>query len=265
MPDLAAVLAPYVESLLVYESDRGEPGSHIGMPSTASTLVLAQGEPLDVGWSGRPHTRRRFRACISGLHTEPAEIRHDGRMSGVHVGLTSAGVRALLGVPASVLAGELLEVEDVDAGLRDLPERLAESTLAGRASLVESWLLAALARHGAPEPRAVIGRSLSQLTRGLSVQQVADDVGYSRRHLGELLKAECGLSPKDYQRVARFERAHALVLTRRPLATVAHAVGYADQSHLTRDWTALAGCSPSEWIKRELPFVQDNDEDRAPG
>jgi hypothetical protein len=28
-------------------------------------------------------------------------------------------------------------------------------------------------------------------------------------------------------------------------------------SHLTREWHALAGCSPKAWIARELPFLQN--------
>ena len=44
---------------------------------------------------------------------------------GIQLGLTTAGARALLGVPAAELAGELLELEDVGPDLADLPERLA--------------------------------------------------------------------------------------------------------------------------------------------
>lgn len=36
------------------------------------------------------------------------------------------------------------------------------------------------------------------------------------------------------------------------------ACGYADQSHLTREWNRFAGCSPTAWVSGEqLPFVQD--------
>ena len=45
------------------------------------------------------------------------------------------------------------------------------------------------------------------------------------------------------------------------LATVAAECGYADQSHLTRDWRQFAGTTPSAWIAGELPFVQDTGTD----
>lgn len=41
------------------------------------------------------------------------------------------------------------------------------------------------------------------------------------------------------------------------LATIATNCGFAGQAHLTRDWSALAGCSPTTWLREEFPFVQD--------
>ena len=105
---------------------------------------------------------------------------------------------------------------------------------------------------------------------GAGVAEVADEVGYSRRHLGGLLRAEVGLTPKEYQRVARFERSRALVMAaaaagRVSLADVAARAGYADQAHLAREWVRLAGCPPSTWMAEELPFVQAVDPEGGAG
>ena len=35
--------------------------------------------------------------------------------------------------------------------------------------------------------------------------------------------------------------------------------GYADQGHLARDWSELAGCPPSTWLREEFPFLQDHE------
>ncbi len=123
--------------------------------------------------------------------------------------------------------------------------------------MVERALTAELARHDAPEPRAEVGRALAGLTRGASVQRVADDVGYSRRHLTSLVRAECGLTPKAVQRIGRFETSRSLLGTV-SLAEVATSCGYADQAHLTREWVALAGCTPTTWLREEFPFLQDH-------
>ena len=253
---MAGPLAPYVASVVAYDVDLGGPGVHRGLPSTTLTLVLPVGEPLDVGWRGVAGSRRRTWSSVSGLHARPAEIHHAGHQAGVQLALTTAGARALLGVPAAALAGELLEVDEVAPWLRDLPERLHETPPDHWVALVERTLVAELARRDAPGPRAEVGRALAALTRVGSVQAVADDVGYSRRHLTDLVRAECGLGPKQVQRLGRFEASRAL-LGRVPLAEVAHRCGYADQAHLTREWSALAGCPPTTWLREEFPFLQD--------
>lgn len=254
-----AALAPYVTALVAYDVDLGAPGVHRGLPSTSLTFVLPVDAPLEVSWSGRPETRTRGWSSVSGLHAAPAQIHHDGTQRGVQLALTTAGARALFGVPAGALAGQLLDLTDVAPGLRHLPERLAGEPDPERwAVVVERALVTELARHGAPEPRAEVGRALARLSRGAGVQQVADEVGYSRRHLATLVRAECGLRPKQLQRVARFERSRAL-LGSRPLAEVAARCGYADQAHLTREWVELAGCPPGTWLREEFPFLQDLD------
>ena len=126
-------------------------------------------------------------------------------------------------------------------------------------AVVARALTRALARNGEAAPRAEVGRALAELTRGERVAEVAEEVGFSRRRLSTLVKQETGLGPKEYQRVARFEASRA-ALGRRPLADVAAECGYADQAHLARDWSKLAGCPPSTWLREEFPFLQDHEE-----
>jgi len=255
MAAVPEVLAPYVTSLVAYDVDMGAPGVHRGLPTTSLTFVLPMGEPLDVGWGDGTAREARW-STVSGLHAAPAAIHHDGRQRGIQLGLTTAGARALLGMPASELAGELLEVDDVAPDLAGLPEQLAGASTAEGPAIVAQALVRALARHGEARPRAEVGRALAGLTRGARVADVASEVGYSRRRLGTLVRQETGLGPKEYQRVARFEASRA-VIGRRPLAEVAAECGYADQGHLARDWSDLAGCPPSTWLREEFPFLQD--------
>ena len=101
-------------------------------------------------------------------------------------------------------------------------------------------------------------RSLATGHGRVPVHKLARDVGFSRRHLGERFMSEFGIAPKAAARVFRFERACRLFL-RSPLriADVAMASGFHDQAHMVREWHALAGCTPREWILGELPFLQD--------
>lgn len=251
-------LAAYVTSVTAYDVDLGAPGVHRGLPSTELTFVLPVGEPLDVGWRGQPGSRGSRWSTLSGLHAQPAEIHHDGRQVGVQLALTTAGAAALFGVPAAALAGELVELDEVEVAteLRDLPERLAACAPGDRAATVQRALLDRLAASEAPARPPAVGRALARLTRGDRVTDVAAEVGYSRRHLSSLVRRECGLTPQEMRRIGRFGRSRTF-LGRMPLAEVAMRCGYADQAHLTREWVALAGCPPSTWLREEFPFLQD--------
>lgn len=255
--------APLVASLTAYDVV-GEPGVHVGMPSTTLTLVIPCDDPLDVGWAEGP--RARLTSSLAGLHTAPALIHHGVRQAGVQLALSPLGTRLLLGVPAAALRGQILTLGDVDPSLADLPERLAGVPAAARPALVEAALRrAAGRREDGVRARSEVGRSLALLTRGVPVAAVADDVGFSRRRLQDVVRAEVGVTPKEFARLARFERSHRLVAGGAPLAGVAARCGYADQAHLAREWRALAGLPPTRWRAQEFPNVQAAGGDGAAG
>jgi transcriptional regulator GlxA family with amidase domain len=78
-------------------------------------------------------------------------------------------------------------------------------------------------------------------------------------------RRQFGITPKAYARLLRFGHATALLTetpTMRSLAEVATDAGYYDQSHLTRDFAALAGLTPGTYAADaesvpEVRFVQD--------
>lgn len=253
---VTAALAPYVRSVWVYDVT-GRPGVHLGLPSTQVSIVLPVDDPLDVGWSDAPDSRRRMWQSVSGLHTRAAEIRHGRRMAGVCLGLTPAGARTLLGLPAAALAGGLVELDEIDGAFRWLPEQLATAEPAAWGDLVAGAMLQALERRRPRAPRAEIGRALGLLAHGAGVSAVAREVGLTRRHLGDLVRRETGVTPSQWRQLARFQRSQPMVAAGRRLVDVAAACGYADQAHLAREWRDLAGCSPTAWRRQELPIVQD--------
>lgn len=89
-----------------------------------------------------------------------------------------------------------------------------------------------------------------------SINELAGEVGWSARHLTDRFRAEVGLRPKEAARIARFDRARRALRPGVRLADLAAEQGYADQSHLVREFQAFAGCAPSRWLSDEFGFVQ---------
>jgi AraC-like DNA-binding protein len=104
----------------------------------------------------------------------------------------------------------------------------------------DSWI-----RSIRPDPR--VTHAVELLTTR-SVAATAELLGVTARQLQRLLGDHVGVSPKVFQRVARFQRFVRLADTGTPLATAAAEAGYADQSHLTRDVGRLSGVTPARLV-----------------
>ena len=129
-----------------------------------------------------------------------------------------------------------------------------------RFAVLNEVLVGRLKEGAAPPPEVAHAWQLLVSAAGaVEVAALADDVGYSRRHLGELFRRELGLAPKVASRILRFEHSRRLIERgeQRTLADVAATAGYYDQAHMTREWGDIAGCPPTTWIVEELPSVQD--------
>lgn len=252
-------LRPYVPFAHGYRVPPNPVGIHRGLPSRHVTLVVELNGPMRVsGLAGSV----RSHGVIGGLHTSPAIIDASRSQEGLQYALSPLGTAALLGVPAGAIGGLVVDLADIIGPTADqLVDGLAGSEDWGaRFRLVDSALSRRL--DGAPAADAALAEAWRLVFASggrLPVADLADRVGYSRRHLSERFRVAVGVTPKQAGRIARFEAARALLLraARPPLAHVAADCGYADQPHLAREWKALAGCSVTTWLREELPFVQD--------
>jgi AraC-like DNA-binding protein len=131
-------------------------------------------------------------------------------------------------------------------GARVRERVLAAATAEARLAVLEAILREQLVAP--PELDAGIERAVRALAAGATVGAVRAARGASAARFIQTFTAHVGLTPKRYQRVARFDAAaRALARPRRDLAAVAAACGYYDQSHLVREFRALAGTTPSAY------------------
>jgi AraC-like DNA-binding protein len=256
----AAVLRPFVGFYSGYRQRGVPPARHRGLPSPYLTLIFTLDEPLDVAAHPDPGQRPgSYRSLLGGLHLQPAIITHPGRQSGVQVALRPLGCRRLLGLPAAELAGLDVDAAEVlgDRLVGEIRDRVgAAPGWAGRFAAVDA-VLTRLLLVERPEVAPAIAYACRRLLAAtVPISLVADEVGWSGRHLTERFRAEVGLRPKEAARVARFDRARRELRPGCRLADVAARHGFADQSHLVREFRALAGCTPSRWLADEFGFVQ---------
>jgi AraC-like DNA-binding protein len=259
----AEPLRPFVARYAGFASDFTEPAGtvHAGLPSRHVHLIVGLSGPIDI--VRMPSARQRpaaFTALVGGLQDAPALLRQESRFAGIHVFLTPCGVRSILGVPSAEIAGRVVELADIWGGAAaELVDRLKAARAWERRFAILDEVLARELRAIAPPRAAVWAWDRLVRTHGrIPIQRLAGELGFSRRHLGERFRNELGVTPKAAARILRFEHACRTIMDERPsLAEAAVTCGYQDQAHMTREWHALAGCTPGAWIANELPFLQD--------
>ncbi|MFC7533643.1 helix-turn-helix domain-containing protein [Actinoplanes sp. GCM10030250] len=254
----AGMLRPFVARYSGYRQRGLAPARHRGLPSPFLTLIFTMEDPLVVAVHPDPRQGAgRYSALLGGLHLAPALITHDGCQSGVQVAVHPVGCRALLGLPAGELAGLDVAASAVlgERFVGEVRERLCAAADWPARFAVLDTMLGGLLRDGhGPNQVGYAFRRLLHAT--VPIAELAAEVGWSGRYLTDRFRTEVGLRPKEAARVARFDRARRAVRPGVRLADVAASHGYADQSHLVRDFQAFAGCSPTRWMADEFGFVQ---------
>ena len=81
------------------------------------------------------------------------------------------------------------------------------------------------------------------------VGRVAAHLGVTTRHLRRVFADNVGLSPKEYARAARLQRAVRMAVNRNDWSGIAADAGYYDQAHFIADFRELMGVTPGMFVK----------------
>lgn len=153
------------------------------------------------------------------------------------------------------MANLTLRLEDLcGESANDLSGKVLEApTVRARFSLLERYLeslVIAKGRCGNPAVRHAVCELRS--SRGVRVADLISRMGIGQRRFIELFRREVGLTPKLYQRVARFQRVLASIERNSDVSwsDIALLHGYFDQAHLIHDFNTFAGVPPTTYLDR---------------
>lgn len=196
--------------------------------------------PPFVAHTGRAATERGFRKRVLYLDTDVL----DASLTGAAVARPSIDDAVL-----RIRVDQLHRSFDQPGGALE-----AESRLALIGDRIRRHLGASTA---APTPGpasvAVDLRELldADLATGLTLREAGALLGAHPTHLVRTFTAAFGLPPHRYLTGRRVEAARRRLLDGEPIASVAGAVGFHDQSHLHRHFTRLVGTTPGRFARRD--------------
>lgn len=199
-------------------------------------------------------------ATVSGASAEPVLLSLRGHVEGLSVTLRTGAAATLLGVPAGELTGRTLALHELwpTGVVSRLMAQMAEAADdAARAELLQAALLHRLrntrgVRASAREPALQAARLIARSGGRHALREVAATVGVGERRLQQIFRAEVGLSPRAWSRLARL---HACLraLRNQPApqwSAVAAETGFYDQSHLINEFQSLCGLTPGMFLER---------------
>ncbi len=132
----------------------------------------------------------------------------------------------------------------------NLVNRICEQVLTDRVrSPTDRQRLPLRARLGVQNSKVltIIELMEANLAEPLSLLDIADHVGLSRRQIERLFRQEMGRSPARYYLEIRLDRArHLLIQSSMPVVEVAIACGFVSASHFSKCYRELYGRSPQQ-------------------
>lgn len=227
------------------------------VPHPALTLVVEFGDgPLVVDDA---LGRRELGGLVAGLAPDAVRLRGSD-IECVEVRLTPQAAHTVLGVRPGELPRAVVALDELwGRGASRIREQLHDAaTWEDRFASVETLLAGrgdvGLAMH--PEVAWAWRRIVA--SRGAArVEDLAVELGWSRKRLWTRFGSQVGLPPKRAARLVRFHHAARRLALGHPPARVAADCGYVDQSHLHREVVAFSGATPTT-LAGDQEFAADH-------
>lgn len=87
----------------------------------------------------------------------------------------------------------------------------------------------------------------------VSIQKLSEEIGFTQKHLIDIVKSHLGVTPKAFLKVIRFQTVLNQAAKNKNInwIDVAHDCGFYDQSHFIAEFKKFSGFTPTEYVKHK--------------
>jgi AraC-like DNA-binding protein len=217
-------------------------------------VIINLGDPFRIRMgSNAPEEHRSF---VAGLYDGYADVVSRGRAHCMQIDFTPLGAYRFFAMPMRDLAAQTVALDQIDR-FEGLSDRLyGAPDWSTRFALLDGFVRRRLAAARPPSSSvAWAWRQLATSAGRVRVATLATEIGWSRKHLAERFAIEVGAGPKTAGRILRFAHARRTIDAGAQAhgsvewAGLAAEWGYADQAHLIREFHAMAGVTPADYLR----------------
>ncbi|MFS0837535.1 AraC family transcriptional regulator [Paenibacillus sp. 1P03SA] len=228
-------------SCLGKEYELGPGDTFVIFPGEVVTYASDTREPWRYRWIGFKGSSADDLLIRLGI-TAQRPVVHAAGLSRLPVFLRRAERALREAGPACDLEaeGELRLLLGKLAAHADVPRRRGEETDAGRQQV----------------DRAVRWLQL-QYAQPVTIEQLAQHMGYHRTYLSKLFRQHTGLTPTQFLLKIRMERAKLLMTEGSTIEQIAYSVGFSDPLYFSKQFKKWFGCTPSEYRTKHGRLAYD--------
>lgn len=205
------------------------------------------------------HSLKAIQSCkkvwFSGFRTQPITIPSGRESEMLIVNFRKGKAFPFINRPMGHLTNQVVDAElVVKNDILDLRARIREArTILQKFRLLENHLLRHYRSSLMENPcidYAIAG--ITAFPHTCSLSDISARAGYSQKHLITLFKDHVGVTPKEFLKIIRFQKAVEEIERQQPVNWTALALdcGFYDQSHFIADFKAFSGFTPTEYVTR---------------
>lgn len=248
------LISPYVLYYWVLETDGYMPIHERTCPFGNVQLIFHREKSI----FSSTHNEMQPLSFVSGMNNCYNDLSGVGKVKMLSVAFRPEGARAFLNIPLNLFHNGNISVNDLeDKPLKDLGNVLCtEPDDMKSIQLLEEFFLKRLVSFDHYNHRRIAPaiRALNDMVN-LNIADLPSMACLSHKQFNRIFTEYVGSTPKEFQRIIRFQRA-LFILQNNPamsLTQLAYDAGYYDQPHLIKDFKQFSGYTPGEFLSLCAP------------
>lgn len=248
-------LAPYVRHYWILQDDAISPVTERTLPIGCMQLVFHKGKQLFLS----NESKLQPQSFICGQGIGFSDVQSTGKIEMIAVVFQPYTAKVFLRIPGYLFHGQTVATNEVeDTELSDLSKQVLDAANHDVCiHLIEEFLLHRLYSFTDYNLKRMplVFRAINDASC-VSVARLSEMACLSTKQFGRVFADYVGATPKEFIRIVRMQRALSMLQQETTLsfAQVAYTCGFADQSHMIKEFKLFSGYTPAEFLAICAPY-----------
>ena len=251
-------LQPYISKIWIFESKYGIPKSDLKLiaPNGEMKLVIPYKNNMRSTIENKSKEHKEASFIIIGQMTKAAIIESEIDFGSIGIDFKPYGAYKFFPFPLSEITNYVYHAPDLFTRMgSELQDRLSEiSGINEKVRFIEEFLLKQMLELNKDDSITELAVNRIVASKGLiGVEELSEEVGYSRRHMVRKFTETIGLSPKEFSCIVRFHEIYKKYSLNSFNEEDLYELYY-DQSHFVKEFKRFSGMTPGEYLSQTNKF-----------